>query len=710
MALTATAQSALPREPIWDEVIVPALRKRLKDESTVLTKRMSAASVTSSEDQAISQYHPRPGTSTSSHSHSNSKPSAIPRPSIQSSRTTESSAGVYAGAPPPSFQRARALSQPFPFEPPLHADQAPPVAETRSISPINAPKGTRIPVSRTRTGSTSSQAQSTYTSSGTTGRVNGYARHNGDASESQLYRVEEKTHPPAQSPPQSHTSRSTIQVPRRKVSDIFQEQAPFPNSLSSSHSQLDYAPERMSSESDERPFEHWYRGDVARNGGVGELRVARRQEMLDIANYGHTLRNAASKSQSGASSRSRSNSRGRDMPNGRAKGRPRADSVGARESIYIDEDAMEDGDAVMDERPLTDLDDDDDDYQGYEDQLDDYYTQTVQPHTNGSVSSPSLERSDTPTSRLTQNTTRSRIPQPTSRSRTTTPTPTLGKPTRSVSENALSGPSSPSVPSMQRSATQPLKTQGSPSPSSLPANPSAPSTPTAKKRAKSPASSTPSTSKKQKAKAPPSSMQKRPGAKDENRRSVGQYPLPDGDEHAIPTWTQPRQANGNWDEVVLPVVARKKGLQDQYETADGTPKPREPEPMVVEPAPGTFGYDPTKRRKRWSGNPAQILMDEFGQPKEFDPPEPQPLPRLEVPEPSPDEQRGSPTTPISSSPRSFERPRVVSPPPFSHYQTAQHLSPQMQTIRPMPPASKEELIQPPADEDGGAGCCKCLVM
>lgn len=392
-------------------------------------------------------------------------------------------------------------------------------------------------------------AHTHYTVTFAVARVKHSKPYAGDASESQLYRVEEKTHAQAQSSPQSHTSRSTIQVPRRKVSDIFQEQAPFPpNSLSSSHSQLDHAPERMSSESDERPFEHWYRGDVARNGGVGELRVARRQEMLDIANYGHTLRNAAGKSQSGFSSRSRSNSRGRDMPNGRAKGRPRADSAGARESIYIDEDAMEDGDAVMDERPLTDLDDDDD-YQGYEDQLDDYYAQTVQPHPNGSISSPSLERSDTPTSRQTQNTTRSRIPQPTSRSRTTTPTP--GKPTRSVSENALSGPSSPSVPPMQRSATQPLKTQDLPSPS-ITASPSAPSTPNAKKRAKSPASSTPSTSKKQKAKAPPSSMQKRPGAKDENRRSVGQYPLPDGDEDAIPTWTQPRPGNGNWDEVSSP--------------------------------------------------------------------------------------------------------------------------------------------------------------
>jgi hypothetical protein len=44
---------------------------------------------------------------------------------------------------------------------------------------------------------------------------------------------------------------------------------------------------RPSVDSKERPFEHWYRGEVSRNGGVGELRVGRRMEMLEIASYGH---------------------------------------------------------------------------------------------------------------------------------------------------------------------------------------------------------------------------------------------------------------------------------------------------------------------------------------------------------------------------------------------------------------------------------------
>ena len=135
-----------------------------------------------------------------------------------------------------------------------------------------------------------------------------------------------------------------------------------------------------------------------------------------------------------------------------------------------------------------------------------------------------------------------------------------------------------------------------------------------------------------------------------------------------------------------------------------------PHLLCVFKAPGTFGFDQAKHRKRWSGNPEQSLMDEFGQPNVYDPPMPQPPPALEVPGTSPVEQRHSPTTSIPSTPRSTERPRVVSPPPFAHYQTSQHLSPQIVAM-PMPsPASKEDHLPQQADEDGGAGCCKCLVM
>ncbi|OSD02385.1 hypothetical protein PYCCODRAFT_1425258 [Trametes coccinea BRFM310] len=693
MALTATAQSALPREPAWDEVIVPALRKRLKDESNTLAKRISAASITSSEDQPGQYYVASPVPSSSQ-----SRPSAIPRPSLQQSRTADSPSLGHAGHHPPGFQRARALSQPYSFDPANPAD-SPPSDYSRSISPANAPKGTRIPVSRRRTGSTSSQAHSTY--SGTTGRANG--RLNGEAFEGPpLSPVEEKM--------QSHTSRSTVRVPRHKVSDIFNEQAPFPStSLSSSQSNFDFGrqtPDRMSTDSEEHPFEHWYRGDVARNGGVGELRVARRQEMLDIANYGHTLRKASGKHTPGATStRSRSSSRGREIVQSRLHSRPRADSVGARESLYIDqEDAVVEAGMVLDERPLTDLED-----EGYGDQEEEeeYYTNPIQPHPNGSISSPSLDRSDTPNSRHTQNTLRSRIPQPSSRPSASprAVTPTSSKPTRNASEPGTSSPSSPTAsptasPKMSRSTSQ-QKTQ---SPAST--NTQAQQTPTAKRRAKSPAAtSSASAAKKAKGKSPPSSMPKRPTNKEENRRSIGQYPLPpEGDEDAIPTWTQPVPANGNWDDVVIPVVARKKGLDGQYQTADGSPKPKEPEPVVYEPAPGTFGYDPTKARKRRSANPEQIPMDEFGQ---------RPNPQPQSPAPNDQHVASQTSSPAPHTPVPFDRSnRAPSPPPFAHYAQTDNEQPSgpqtMQPVATLQPSDREQ--QMVVEDDASGGCCKCVIM
>ena len=69
-------------------------------------------------------------------------------------------------------------------------------------------------------------------------------------------------------------------------------------------------------------------------------------------------------------------------------------------------------------------------------------------------------------------------------------------------------------------------------------------------------------------------------------REVAEYPeVPDGGESmadAIPSWTQPKKA-GNWDDVVLPVVARKMGLDDQYEEADGSPKARKQSDDVIPP-------------------------------------------------------------------------------------------------------------------------------
>ena len=94
---------------------------------------------------------------------------------------------------------------------------------------------------------------------------------------------------------------------------------------------------------------------------------------------------------------------------------------------------------------------------------------------------------------------------------------------------------------------------------------------------------------------------------------IAEYPdMPDDSQlaDAIPTWTKP-VPKGNWDEVsaecglplccqllhflsnfsrvhlfvqvVLPAVARKMGLDDQYEQETGVPQPRKNEEEVIPP-------------------------------------------------------------------------------------------------------------------------------
>jgi len=548
-------------------------------------------------------------------------------------------------------------------------------------------KTTRIPMSRGRAGSTSSYGQ---------GSMNG-----------SLGRTEQEL-PPVEEGQRTHTSRSTVRLPHSKVSEIFNESAPFSTNswISSQHEfEAEHAvPYRPSTDSEERPFEHWYRGDVSRNGGVGELRVGRREEMLDIANYGHTFRKATSRVALNNYSRSRSNSRGRDISGSRVGSRQRAESVNAtlRQSIYLDEDEhADDVGMVLDEQPPTDLEGGSDE----EEEEHDVYSQNVMPHPNGSISSPSLALVG---SQLGQSDARhraaqssvSRIPTPVSHRQMSAPprTPTPTKPIRGASEGASSSaPTTPRSQRLPRSQSQPYsQTQGQRA------------SPTAKRKAKSPAA-TPSVSTTKKAKTkPPSSMRKTAPRNDENRRSIGQYPAPDGDDvvDAIPSWTQPIPPSGNWDDVVLPVVARKKGLEGHYATADGSPRLKQnTNSNIYEPAPGTFGYDHTKyRRQQYNDGEEHIPMDEFGHKMDGvkedvravdEQPRPQSPATVKLNELDIDRARLRPSPPPS-------------PPPFAHY-TASHGADQsgVEIIRPHETQKVQEAI---ADEDRGAGCCRCIIM
>lgn len=216
----------------------------------------------------------------------------------------------------------------------------------------------------------------------------------------------ENTPKPRQPPtPSSSSSRSTFDLPRSHTRGLglLHESPPFPiDSVSSSSStggglytqahahgrlsqtqapkQVEEDPPRPSIDSEERPYEHWYRGEVSRNGGVGELKVGRRKEMLDIANYGHFIRSrkAGNGVGVGAGAAGRENNY-LDLLQLR-KTRPRAGSIGGltrkeRDSLYLDEMDQEGivgesgwrgvgglwTERVLDQDPPTDFDKDDDD-------------------------------------------------------------------------------------------------------------------------------------------------------------------------------------------------------------------------------------------------------------------------------------------------------------------------------------------------------------
>lgn len=478
------------------------------------------------------------------------KPSAIPRPSLHYSRPSDPAPGTPGrSSRSGSFQRTRTLSQPFPFDQPGVSGTSHSGQDSRSTSPMmpSVKTTTRIPMSRVRTGSMSSHVQPSLNGSVQTMRVDsrsGLNKTNGNPYQPQNELMPD-LHPVNEAyPPSSVSSRVTLRTPRSQVSELVNEQAPFnANSLSSrSGYDTDHGPPRLSTESEERPFEHWYRGDVSRNGGVGELRVGRRQEMLDIANYGHSIREVPSRT--ALNNRSRSNSRGRDVKHAPVSYLKRSGSVGTRdrESLYLDQDEQLHQDTmVLDERPLTDLDTDEDGYGDEVGYYDDQHTERLGAFGlhDGTISPPlSLDRSDTPTT-LVDNARpaafKSRIPTPTPRqfsesSRTATPTqsPTLVTSDSSLAPKAYLSSQTP-TPKLSPNDTGQGSTNN-------------------KRRAKSPSASAASSTKKSRTKSP---AKPQPKKKEEARRSVAHYPSPEGDDivHAIPSWTQPVPPSGNWDEV-----------------------------------------------------------------------------------------------------------------------------------------------------------------
>lgn len=439
--------------------------------------------------------------------------------------------------------------------------------------------------------------------------------------------------------PTSHSSHANLGP--SQPSRIINEPAPF-NTASSSTSSIynihevgesidDFGSHRprasrasVDSNSDsERPFEHWYRGEVSRNGGVGELRVGRRQEMLEIANYGHAINNKRKAiANRKAALLALEERRAMGIP------RKRADSlagIGARMrergSLYLDDiiDQAEFGDhvgRVLDEDPLTDLESGDGSDVAsvstrggrrqwrYSNHNTDYdfipgvgdltvSTAATTTATSGYTESPpqspptsyehEVVRGDTPTQFAAPTQHQSRTTTPTHRSKSrqgssSSRIPTLSSERRS-SESRTSTPTQQST--KPQSQQQPGVVDLTPTPSSLPLPSSPllqpPSTPssTGNKRGISPGphsattpGSTPSSKKARTGAGPKSAVKSKPKSAmkksppnnkppEDPRRSVAHYPSPGGEgdddgmdmADAIPSWTQPKPREGNWDDV-----------------------------------------------------------------------------------------------------------------------------------------------------------------
>ena len=450
-----------------------------------MAKRISAASITSEDNSPYSSAYNNPNQNTpiQTYYHHQPRPSAIPRPSTQSRPSDSSTRPAQ-----PAFTRARTLSQPFPFDP--DAVDRSVASPSPSTSPPPPSGVSRIPV-KARTGSVSTGTHSTPRMDGRMSRDTYYA--------------------------------ADAIGPRHKVPALVNEQPPFP----SQRSDTDAESVRFSSESEERPFEHWYRGDVSRNGGVGEFRVARRKEMLDIASYGHSTKKQLS---SRAASRF-------GVHTELVSPRRRAGSIGVdtRSSLYLEESRSKD-DLVLDEVPPSVMAYSDPEPEDDRESEMDYYFNS---HTTTSSQPPASFESEP-----RQTTMVSRIPTPSQKRPSrddaqTTRSMATPEPIRGSSDSPSTSTAPPRTPTPRARSQTPTRAAGN-------------QTPKQKSKSSGPDKSPRSngTTKKVKTtpKTPPSAHRSK--KEEGNRRSVGVYPVTniEDPEHAIPTWTQP-VVGSNWDEV-----------------------------------------------------------------------------------------------------------------------------------------------------------------
>lgn len=471
---------------------------------------------------------------------------------------------------PTDYQRSRTYSQPYRAL--SNGSSKMNRAENASSSSSRTTKPTRIP-----------KPARTYASH-SNGSTPVIAQANGFAySPEQQYELKGVTSSHFTSSTNSRSTMGGLSHQNRSNSGLLNESPPFPPSSSTSslaHSTnpngyherndwMDAAPSRQSMDSEEQPFEHWYRGEVSRNGGVGELRVGKRQEMLDIANYGHMIRNRNHNANRKGSPRwgQPPSPYAAPIEDLTPHHRKRAGSIGGltevervRGSVYFDEDGINALGRVLDESPLTDLDDDPTsdvaslssfhrvnhnfipgvgDVSTTSDAMAVTPTQLANVHEDD-ISTPRFDdRSTTPTPQTARGQyPPTRIPsRPRQSSESRSGTPSTTNTSRSTNVSTTSASKTPSPPPMAHSGNRSVSGQSiSSGPAGKKATPS--STPAGKKR-------TPVKSLKGK-QTPPTIPKK------EAQRETAQYPSPGDEEdmaYAIPSWTQPVPRTGNWDEV-----------------------------------------------------------------------------------------------------------------------------------------------------------------
>ncbi|KAK7464950.1 hypothetical protein VKT23_006158 [Stygiomarasmius scandens] len=387
MTLTQTARLPGPG-PSWDEDVVPVLRKRLENESRTLARRISAISASSSTEDLDS---------TNYYNNSNYSNSTTARPTTTS--RTHSNSSV---APSQSSHRSRTTSQPYRVNG-INGTPSTPTSSSaiRSISPrpstsnsnyyIDSPhtKPSRIPqpIPATRTRAASITGHTQFPSPTNSSHhtipvpIPGYGYGSPttptqDTSRSADLWIVHETSPHASASTSFPSSASSSITSAQRGQALLNEPAPpfkpgtgyspsssvnhshengigFPYTNGTSRQRED---EDDDSEEEEHPFEHWYRGEISRNGGVGELRVGKRQEMLEIANYGHDL-SPQGRKQNAITEAIEERRRQRERA-----GRRRADSMGSlgeRASFYMDPDKAKEVARVLDENPLTDFEDQD---------------------------------------------------------------------------------------------------------------------------------------------------------------------------------------------------------------------------------------------------------------------------------------------------------------------------------------------------------------